>query len=275
MELSIAVNKNQNFVVQDVRRTKDKFEVKKDGKDLTKDDELESHFAGVKYYIRKNKEFDELSKEDARPNTQKIKGSKEEDIKVPLIRVTSKNDEEKTPVSPTGPKGLNFPITRIKKMSSTSNPLEGFVAPVDGQAIEHGEVETLPKYAMVGSKSYDLLVKAGYDPKNDESMGKLPPELTGEKVHGLNETQKMLKDRGYDIKSSHTGLAFALPPPVRIAIKRANNNYISEEEDFEGRDEKAYQLHKASRVVCQWRGKPNAILTEQEEKRFVELLHEF
>ncbi|GAA0145329.1 hypothetical protein LIER_05550 [Lithospermum erythrorhizon] len=63
---------------------------------------LESHFVDVKYYIRKNKEVNEPSKEDALPNIQKTKGSEEEDIKVPVIHFTSKNVEEKRPVSPTG-----------------------------------------------------------------------------------------------------------------------------------------------------------------------------
>ncbi|GAA0143851.1 hypothetical protein LIER_04437 [Lithospermum erythrorhizon] len=126
---------------------------------------------------------------------------------------------------------IKLPITRIKKMSAKSKPLAEFIIHVDADTTEHGEVETLPKNKMLGSKSYDLLVKAGSDPKKDELMGTIPPELTDKKVHGLSETQKMLKDRRQAIKSLHTGLEYTLPPPVRIAIKRANNNYISEEED--------------------------------------------
>ncbi|GAA0170613.1 hypothetical protein LIER_24837 [Lithospermum erythrorhizon] len=148
-----------------------------------------------------------------------------------MIRYTSKNAEKKIYVSSTYFKDLNLPITRIKKMSSNSKPLAEFFIPVDGETTEHIEVEILPKNKMLGSKSYDLLVKAGSDPKNEHSIGTIPPELTDEKAHGLNETQKMLNDRVYAIKSLHTMVEYTLPPPVRIAIKRANNNYISEEED--------------------------------------------
>ncbi|GAA0159357.1 hypothetical protein LIER_16151 [Lithospermum erythrorhizon] len=41
----------------------------------------------------------------------------------------------------------------------------------------------------MSSKSYDLLVKAGYDPTKDSRMGKLPPEAEG-KIRGLNKTQR-------------------------------------------------------------------------------------
>ncbi|GAA0170611.1 hypothetical protein LIER_24835 [Lithospermum erythrorhizon] len=39
MELSIAMHKNNNSIAQDVRRTKDKFEIKKGGNISTKDDD--------------------------------------------------------------------------------------------------------------------------------------------------------------------------------------------------------------------------------------------
>ncbi|GAA0153767.1 hypothetical protein LIER_11929 [Lithospermum erythrorhizon] len=50
--------------------------------------------------------------------------------------------------------------------------LKGFVVPVNGQKVEHGTLRP---------KAYDLLVKAGYDPTEDKSMGQFPPEVTGDK----------------------------------------------------------------------------------------------
>ncbi|KAL0289252.1 UNVERIFIED_CONTAM: hypothetical protein Sangu_2621300 [Sesamum angustifolium] len=44
-------------------------------------------------------------------------------------------------------------------------------------------------------KAFKLLIKAGYDPKEKLNLGKLPPEATGKKLHGLNATQIMLKKR--------------------------------------------------------------------------------
>ncbi|KAL0299884.1 UNVERIFIED_CONTAM: hypothetical protein Sangu_3149000 [Sesamum angustifolium] len=67
----------------------------------------------------------------------------------------------------------------------------------------------------------------GFDPKAF-NLGKLPPEATGKKLHGLNATQIMLKEKGHAIQDSRVGLGFTPPKPVRITIKRVNSNYISE-----------------------------------------------
>ncbi|KAL0411209.1 UNVERIFIED_CONTAM: hypothetical protein Slati_3710600 [Sesamum latifolium] len=72
------------------------------------------------------------------------------------------------------------------------------------------------------------LSKAGYNPKKKLSLRKLPPEATGKKLHGLNATQVMLKEKGYAIQDSRVGLGFTPPKPVRISIKRVSSNYIIE-----------------------------------------------
>ncbi|KAL0352213.1 UNVERIFIED_CONTAM: Retrovirus-related Pol polyprotein from transposon.6 [Sesamum calycinum] len=41
-----------------------------------------------------------------------------------------------------------------------------------------------------------------YDPKEKLSLGKLSPEATGKKLHGLNATQIMLKEKGHAIQDS-------------------------------------------------------------------------
>ncbi|KAL0329231.1 UNVERIFIED_CONTAM: Transposon Tf2-11 polyprotein [Sesamum radiatum] len=68
----------------------------------------------------------------------------------------------------------------------------------------------------------------GNNPKEKLSLGKLPPKATSKKFHGLNATQIMLKEKGHAIQNSRVGLDFTLPKPVRIAIKRVNNNYVFE-----------------------------------------------
>ncbi|KAK4394233.1 hypothetical protein Sango_1894100 [Sesamum angolense] len=44
-------------------------------------------------------------------------------------------------------------------------------------------------------KAFKILIKAGYNPKEKLSLGKLPPEVTDKKPHGLNATQIMLKKK--------------------------------------------------------------------------------
>ncbi|GAA0155095.1 hypothetical protein LIER_12908 [Lithospermum erythrorhizon] len=98
-------------------------------------------------------------------------------------------------------------------------PLNGFVALVNGQKVEH---------ATMRQKTYDILVKAGYDPTEDKSMGQFPHEVTGDKVHGLKETQKMLQRKGYVVGSPSAGLGYTPQPPLRILIKRVTTTtYLS------------------------------------------------
>ncbi|GAA0184415.1 hypothetical protein LIER_31703 [Lithospermum erythrorhizon] len=76
-------------------------------------------------------------------------------------------------------KGLALPLTQAKKIAST--PLKGFVTPVQVLKIEH---------EMMSPKAYDLLAKVGYDPTKDVVMGKLPPDVTESKIHGLKRDPK-------------------------------------------------------------------------------------
>ncbi|KAL0423247.1 UNVERIFIED_CONTAM: hypothetical protein Sradi_0859500 [Sesamum radiatum] len=76
-------------------------------------------------------------------------------------------------------------------------------------------------------KAFKLLIKTGYDPKEKLSLGKLPPEATDKKLHGLNATQIMLKEKGHAVQDSRVGLGFTPAKPICIAIKRVNSNYVS------------------------------------------------
>ncbi|KAL0402330.1 UNVERIFIED_CONTAM: hypothetical protein Slati_4262900 [Sesamum latifolium] len=96
-------------------------------------------------------------------------------------------------------------------------PLKGFVPSTQ----EEGGHEVLAiDEKGFDSKAFKLLVKAGYNPKEKLSLGKLTPESTGKKPHGLNATQIMLKEKGHAIQDSRIGLSFTPPKLVRIAIRR-------------------------------------------------------
>ncbi|KAK4406566.1 Transposon Tf2-12 polyprotein [Sesamum angolense] len=105
-------------------------------------------------------------------------------------------------------------------------PLKGFVPST--QEEEGGHEALAIDEKGFDPKAFKLLIKAGYDPKEKLSLGKLPPEATDKKLHGLNATQIMLKEKGHAIQDSRVGLGFTLPKPVRITIKRVNSNYIFE-----------------------------------------------
>ncbi|KAL0420714.1 UNVERIFIED_CONTAM: hypothetical protein Slati_3094300 [Sesamum latifolium] len=115
-------------------------------------------------------------------------------------------------------KSLTLPLTQNNMKQPSKPPLKGVVLSTQE---EGGGYETL----VIDEKGFDpkafkLLIKAGYNPKEKLSLGKLPPEATGKKFHGLNATQVMLKEKGHAVQDSRVGLGFTPPKPVRIAIKR-------------------------------------------------------
>ncbi|GAA0171787.1 hypothetical protein LIER_25742 [Lithospermum erythrorhizon] len=106
-------------------------------------------------------------------------------------------------------KYLTLPFTQPEKV--VTSPLKGFVTPKEGPKIEHG---------TMGPKAYDLLLKAEYDPIKDKIIGQLPPEVISNKTHGLNDTQKMLRQKGWSIKNSTVGLGYTSKPPMRLQVNR-------------------------------------------------------
>ncbi|KAL0277963.1 UNVERIFIED_CONTAM: hypothetical protein Sradi_7309400 [Sesamum radiatum] len=123
-------------------------------------------------------------------------------------------------------KDLTLPLTQINLKQPSKPPLKGFVPSTQEGGGGHEALAIDEK--GFDPKVFKLLMKAGYNPKEKLSLGKLPPEATGKKLHGLNATQIMLKEKGYAIQDSRVGLDFTPPKSVRIAIRRVNNNYVAE-----------------------------------------------
>ena len=86
-------------------------------------------------------------------------------------------------------------------------------------------------------KANKLLAKAGYDFTSSSRLGELRPEITGENMHGLNETQKKLKQQGYAIKSSRAGLRFVPFEPIKILAKTKKTKASTQHITIEDMDE--------------------------------------
>ncbi|KAK4406411.1 Retrovirus-related Pol polyprotein from transposon gypsy [Sesamum angolense] len=172
--------------------------------------EVESHFADAKYYIEDaNKGKEILHPEEPKScNNQNAR----------------KNDS--STLEPESLKSLTLPLTQINMKQPSKPPLKGFVPST--QEEEGGHEALAIDEKGFNPKAFKLLIKAEYDPKEKLNLGKLPPEATSKKLHGLNATQIMLKEKGHAIQDSRVGLDFTPPKPVRITIKRVNSNYISE-----------------------------------------------
>ncbi|KAL0405770.1 UNVERIFIED_CONTAM: hypothetical protein Slati_3890900 [Sesamum latifolium] len=184
--------------------------------------EAESHFADAKYYIEGAKKEKEVfpSEESKSYSNQSTRKNDSSTIKVELS------------------KDLILPLTQISLKQPSKPPLKGFVPPTQE---EEGGHETLAiDEKGFDPKSFKLLVKARYNPKEKPNLGKLPPEATGKMLHGLNTTQIMLKEKGHAVQDSRIGLRFYSPTLVRIAIRRGSSNYIvegfSSTEDDKGKE---------------------------------------
>ncbi|KAK4383350.1 hypothetical protein Sango_2784100 [Sesamum angolense] len=97
-------------------------------------------------------------------------------------------------------KGLTLPLTQINMKQPSKPPLKGFVPST--QEEEGGHVALAIDEKGFDPKAFKFLIKAGYDPKEKLSLGRLPAEATGKKLHGLNATQIMLKEKGHAIQDS-------------------------------------------------------------------------
>ena len=103
-----------------------------------------------------------------------------------------------------------------------SKPLNGFVR--SSQCLtEHGILPSEQLKEWFDLKAYRLLAKAGYDFSKQRDLGKLIPEVTGEKTHGLSKTQSKMQLEGYEIPIPKTGLGYTLEQPAQIWIKKRSN----------------------------------------------------
>ncbi|GAA0163753.1 hypothetical protein LIER_19545 [Lithospermum erythrorhizon] len=125
---------------------------------------------------------------------------------------------------------------------------------------------------MLGSKSYDFIVKVGYDPKKDESMGKLPLELTNEKWRVKSKQEPILKEPEQRAES------------VGSAVLITVNDEETIEEDTE---EAPLTLEEGIKAIVDELNETNlgkndearpiyvSALLNEEEKEYVGLHHEF
>ncbi|XP_071904292.1 uncharacterized protein [Coffea arabica] len=201
-------------------------------KKVTADDkpftEAETHFADAKFYLHKEAKRKESVREES------------QDSKVPILRYTPRSKREEGQSSFIRNDTLNVPLTKIEPVKIEKESLQGFVRPKEEPAVEHYSLPTNRTQEDFDPNAYRLLAKAGYNPNEKNTLGKLPPEVIGEKTHGLTPTQKMLKGKGYNVESSSMGLGYQPPSPVRIMIKRASCNYVSEEIEVTSRKKSVF-----------------------------------
>ncbi|PIN20262.1 hypothetical protein CDL12_07045 [Handroanthus impetiginosus] len=119
-------------------------------------------------------------------------------------------------------KGLVMPITNIH----SSGPSRPFVEEV------YEEFK-----GVFDLKSYKFLEKSGFDFASPPNLGKLQPELTVKKIHGVVEKQQEY------VKQPKVGLGYAPAKPIRIRItkkdKCTNVQHITAEDDTKDKEKQS------------------------------------
>ncbi|KAG8391548.1 hypothetical protein BUALT_Bualt01G0199100 [Buddleja alternifolia] len=104
---------------------------------------------------------------------------------------------------------LIMPITKIDSSPHTeSSPVRVFCKKLQG---------------TFNHKAYKLLEKSGYEFSTPLGLGKLEPQLTGEKIHGVTKAQHKLRKQGYHVDQPKTGLGFTPAEPIRILVTKKEN----------------------------------------------------
>ncbi|CAL2276468.1 unnamed protein product [Prunus armeniaca] len=112
---------------------------------------------------------------------------------------------------------MHLPKLSNSDVSKSSKP--GFIRPSqDAARREYLSVKRTKE--VFDPNAYKLMSKAGYDFGLSSSLGELNPYVTGERTHGLNKTQKKLKEQGYTINSARAGLRFTPVALVKISVRR-------------------------------------------------------
>ncbi|XP_071932994.1 uncharacterized protein [Coffea arabica] len=227
--------------------------VKADGNPFT---EAEAYIADAKFYIKrhiaKDKTEQPLSGDKIQnPESPNAKGEKvmtskskeevheETDVSLPnnesvVFRCPPKSRVEhgQSPaIQHETLKDLTLPITHLdtKRASSSQLKMSNFLS-------KESEVEqdTIPKSRTkegFDPIAYKLLAKAGYDLKESAVLNVSSRQSTSDMIHGLNPTQKMLKEKGYAVENSKFGLGYSSPTPIRIKINRVSSQYIAVENE--------------------------------------------
>ncbi|CAL9018760.1 unnamed protein product [Prunus brigantina] len=112
-----------------------------------------------------------------------------------------------------------IPLPKLNNSDVSKSSVPGFVRPSQ-EATRHESLPVKRTKEGFDPNAYKLMSKAGYDFGLSPSMGELNPDVTGERKHGLSETQKKLKEQGYTIDSARAGLGFTPVASVKISARR-------------------------------------------------------
>ncbi|CAL9000663.1 unnamed protein product, partial [Prunus brigantina] len=203
--------------------------------------EAESYFVDAKFYMDEDMVSEVIPMEVSTPVLRYVSSSRRKEGQSPFgeevkPRKWGESDMKFLKESTT------IPLPKLNNLDVSKSSIPGFVRPSQ-EATGHESLPVTRTKEGFDPNAYKLMSKAGYDFGLSSSMGELNPDVTGERTHGLSETQKKLKEQGYTIDSARAGLGFTPVAPVKISVrrkeKRAEAQHISVEAFEEEEEPKA------------------------------------
>ncbi|XP_027122222.1 uncharacterized protein [Coffea arabica] len=236
--------------------------------------EAQAYIADAKFYIKrhntKDKSEQPLSVDKIQnPKSPSAKGEKainskskeevheETDVSFPnnesvVFRYPPKSrmEQGQSPVIQHEPlKGLTLPVVHLDTKKASFPPLKRSNLLTKESEVEQDTIPKLRTKEDFDPIAYKLLAKAGYDLKEFAVLNVPSCQSTSDMIHGLNPTQKMLKEKGYAVENLKFGLGYSSPTPIRIKINRFSSQYITVEDEssqiagrfqtFHGKENKA------------------------------------
>uniref|UniRef100_M1DXA9 Uncharacterized protein n=1 Tax=Solanum tuberosum TaxID=4113 RepID=M1DXA9_SOLTU len=226
-------------------------EVVKIDADINPFTETESYFADAKFYLdygranmEEHVEADSIDLEDSKVQWATIKMSKKrmEDVSIKLS--PSKGDMQ-TSIDNEQPIFRYIPRERRKKGQPLLEECTQQVHP-PRKELSHITFQDLKEKMTVPVAQVPFIpLESSKDNTQVTKLGELRDEVTGEKIHGLTNSQMKFRKQGYHVATPKFGLGFSLPEPLRISSKKGkeitSSHYTSIEKTKDSKDGKTPQ----------------------------------
>ncbi|KAH0707716.1 hypothetical protein KY285_010750 [Solanum tuberosum] len=211
-------------------------EVVKIDADINPFTETESYFADAKFYLdsgRENMEehveADSIDLEDSKVQWAAIKMSKKRIEEVSIKLSPSKG-------------GMQTRQPLLEECTQQVHPPRKELSHITFQDLKEKIIVPVAQVPSIPLESSKDNTQVGYDFSNPAKLGELRDEVTGEKIHGLTNSQMKLRKQGYHVTTPKFGLGFSLPEPLWISSKKGkeitSSHYTSMENTKDSKEGK-------------------------------------
>ena len=131
---------------------------------------------------------------------------------------------------------------KVYQPKVSRHPLPGFVSSSKAFLKEEEVLPHTHTKDGFDPNAYKLMERAGYNFQNPATLGK----VIEVKPYGLNNTQKMIQERGGSVSVSKVGLGYTPLQPVKISGRRKNKQSVVQHISAEDIDESENEVDPPS-----------------------------